>query len=340
MNRDQQVLRQGGLLEQNRHVLYLLAPLSAIGIAGVLFENSFAGQEIYIGYVKGLFEPGSGHMSALSTTGEVRARFLWLASCVALISASLAAIAVSCVAIRRSLDGRRRRIAFYLAVALAVAGLLVIQFHAANLRSLNFELTLELLGSSRIFQAGFIDTNVRVFAYAVIVVAGLAAMFLLVAAAGAAAPPAAGAKPDPAAASANMAHLTNVLYAGAIMLVCGILNMGAWMRWPAALFRESERVDAFTGMSLGVTTFWGATFTVVTIAAYVPPALYLRARARRVHEQQHPEAGIAEREQWLRDQGLAVAQGARRAPVLAMASPLLAGPLSSLLNILSTQLTQ
>lgn len=328
------------VFERNRNLFYLLAPLAVLLAAGIVFEISIAGHEIFIEYIKGFFDPDSRYMAPLSTSGEIRARFVWLASSIALLTSSIAAIAVACVVITRCLPAARRRIALHVAIALAVIALVAVHFLASNLKNLNFDLTLNLLASSRVFHPGFIEANVQFIAYAVVVTSIIAAMFLVVAASSTVVIPNGSDVVGLNAVGPHMSRLRNVLYIGAIMLVCGIVNMGAWMRWPAALLREPERIEAFTGMALGVTTYWGAAFTVITIAAYVPPALYLRSRALSLHERQHPEIGAAEREKWLRSEGFTISEGAKPAPIIAMAGPLLAGPLSSMLNILGAQLTQ
>lgn len=328
------------VFERNRNLFYLLAPLAVLVTAGVVFENSIAGREIFIEHIRGFFELGSSSMAPLSTTGEIRARFLWLASSIALLTSSIAAIAVAAVVITKCLSDERRRIAFQTAIALTIIALVSVQFLAGNLKNLNFDLTLELLANTRIFLPGFVEANVRLIAYAVVVTSIIAAMFLVVAASSSVVIPTGSDTAGLNAVGLHLSRLRNVLYIGAIMLVCGIVNMGAWMRWPAALLRNPDHVEAFTGMALGVTTYWGAAFTVITIAAYVPPVLYLRSQALRLHERQYPEVSAAEREKWLRSEGFTISEGAKPAPIIAMAGPLLAGPLSSILNIVSAQLTQ
>lgn len=328
------------VFERNRNLFYLLAPLAVLLAAGIVFEISISEHEIFIEYIRGFFDPGSRYMAPLSTTGEIRARFLWLASSMALLTSSIAAVAVACVMIARCLPGARRRIAFHTAIALTITALVSVHFLVGNLKNLNFDLTLELLASSRIFHAGFVEANVRFIAYTVVVTSTIAAMFLVVAASSTVVIPTGSDTAGLNAVGLHMSRLRNVLYIGAIMLVCGIVNMGAWMRWPAALLKNPDQVEAFTGMALGVTTYWGAAFTVITIAAYVPPALYLRSQALHLHERIHPETGAAEREKWLRAEGFTISEGAKPAPIIAMAGPLLAGPLSSILNILGAQLTQ
>lgn len=324
---------------RNRNLFYLLAPLSLLAIASLIFEHGVAPQESYIEYTKDFFGPQSDFVSALNMPKEIRARFIWLLSCIVLIASSLAAILVACFTIADCLPKKRCRNLLIAAAALAVIELSYLSFLPNDLRTLNFNLTLDLLKNVKIYQAGFIQTNVANLAFAVVALSTVAAMFLLVAASSTVILP--DDKPVLIAARQHMARLKNVLYVGSVMLVSGVINMGAWMRWPAALFRQHpDKGDAFADMALGLTTFWGATFTVVTIAAYVLPALYLRSRAAQVHAQQYPEASFADREKWLGDEGFTMSVGSKPGPVIAMAGPLLAGPLSAVFNTLGTQLTQ
>lgn len=325
--------------EQNRNLLYLLAPLSLLTVASLIFEHGVATQESYIEYTKDFFGPQSDFVSALDMPKEIRARFVWLLSCIVLIASSLAAIFVACFTIAKCLPKKRSRSVFIIAAALAAVELSYLFFLSSDLKALNYELTLSLLENVKIYQDGFIRTNVANLAIVVVALSTVAAVFLLAAASSTVILP--DDKPVLIAARQHMARLKNVLYVGSVMLVSGVINMGAWMRWPAALFRQHpDKGDAFADMALGLTTFWGATFTVVTIAAYVLPALYLRSRAAEEHAQKYPDASFAEREKWLGDEGFTMSAGSKPGPVIAMAGPLLAGPLSAVFNTLGSQLTQ
>ena len=114
--------------------------------------------------------------------------------------------------------------------------------------------------------------------------------------------------------------------------------MGAWLRWPAAVFQDPEKTGAIIGMALGVTTFWGASFTLVTMAAYLPPAFYLRHRALTGFYETHPRASMKRREEWIQQEGFVILGGTQKMPVLAMIGPLLAGPLGAFFNNLARML--
>jgi hypothetical protein len=115
------------------------------------------------------------------------------------------------------------------------------------------------------------------------------------------------------------------------MLITGIINMGAWMRWPAALFSSGD-ANEINGMALGVTTFWGATFTLTAIAAYVPAAVYLRMKAVEDFSRVNPDKMPAEQEAWLKQHNLTISPGSQVVPIAAMVGPLIASPLGALLS--------
>jgi hypothetical protein len=326
------------LLRDNKYLLFLLAPLSVLAISTFLFERSLAPTDVHIEYIKSLFVPGSNKV-ALSSVGEIRARYLWMASCVALLVMSLAAIAASFDAIRSCTSGRRFKFVLMLIPALVAGQLFYLASLPSTLKAINFDFTIQLLKASNMFDTDFLQTDVWYTAYVVVLASTVAAIFLLVGASVTTASPAVDKRLLPYALAAQMNHLRTVLYIGSLMLVAGVLNMGSWMRWPAAMFRDPTQGNAIMSMALGVTTFWGASFTLVTMAAYVPAALYLQSRALHLFQEKHPASSLAQQELWLKEQGLTVSGDTQLKPILAMIGPLLAGPLGAFFNTLAQQLT-
>jgi len=324
---------------RNHHILFLIVPLSVLVIANVFFEFSLDPSEGNRECVKDLFASSSLDPSALSAVGEIGARYLWLASCIALTVTSVASIAVSWMTIRTCLPRGRFAFATLLALATAISQLAYLQVVPTNLKCVNFDLTLEILRRSSRFSDAFLDQQIQHVAYFVVAVSTVAAIFLLVAATSTVGPPRMTSNTDTERAGIHMAHLRNVLYIGSIMLITGVINMGAWMRWPTALFPAGD-ANEIIGMALGVTTFWGATFTLTAIAAYVPPALYLRTVALEAFRQDNPNKSLAEQEDWLKVHGLTISPGSQLIPIAAMAGPLIASPLGALLNHVVKQLAE
>ena len=103
----------------------------------------------------------------------------------------------------------------------------------------------------------------------------------------------------------RMRQLREVLYAGSAILVTGILHMGNWLRWPAALIGNDAIRDTAQGLALSVTVFWGATFTLVLVSTYAPAAIYLTGRAREQLETNDSKE-LRKIDQWLIEQGFFV----------------------------------
>lgn len=107
------------------------------------------------------------------------------------------------------------------------------------------------------------------------------------------APPVSGQPPDPTFYASQMKRLKDVLTAASAILVSGILHMGAWLRWPAALF--------------------------------------LARRAEALLLDSTPHVTVPEPEQWLKDHGLFLSLQDNFPQFGLILAPLLASPLSSLL---------
>lgn len=324
-------------MRRNRHLLFLLLPLSVVVIANLFFEYSLEPSAGGTDCVSRLFPAGGIDSSRLSTIREIGARFLWLASSLALTLTSLAAIGVSWLAMRTCLPRGRCAFATLLALLLALGHLVHLRLFPSNLKCVNFDLTLKLLRDSAMFSDAFLARQIQPLAYIVAALSIIAAMFLLVAATSTVHLPRMRSDADSARAGIHMARLRNVLYVGSIMLVSGIFNMGAWLRWPLALFPLDQANDLI-GMALGVSTFWGATFTLTAIAAYVPPAVYVQRRAIEDFRRFNPDKTPAEQEAWLKERKLTISPGSQLIPIAAMAGPLIASPLGALLNHLLKQL--
>jgi len=129
------------------------------------------------------------------------------------------------------------------------------------------------------------------------------------------------------------ARLNRALYVGTAALVAGILQVTAAHLLPASLLPEpeGERLRAVVhGLAAGLGTVW----TLVLLAIYVPAAMELRRRARTVAAAELPQAGPAERRDWLakRELGVTALQHATR--VVAILGPFLAGgPLAPMMSL-------
>jgi hypothetical protein len=315
----------------NRHLLFLLLPLTVLAIANLFFEHSLEPWKSGLDCVKQLLPSGAIDASKFSAVREVGVRFLWLASSVAVTVTSLAAVVISWLTMCRCLPRRRCLFAIVLTLAIAGAHLAYLCFVPTSLKCVNFDLTLAILRNSSKFSAVFLEQQIQPVAFVVVLVSTVAAMSLLAGASSTANLPPAPSDTKAPAAGVHMERLRNVLYIGSVMLITGVINMGAWMRWPAALYSTAD-ANEINGMALGVTTFWGATFTLTAIAAYVPAAVYARAKAVEDFSRVNPGKTPAEQEAWLKEHKLTISPGSQLVPIAAMVGPLIASPLGALLS--------
>ena len=145
------------------------------------------------------------------------------------------------------------------------------------------------------------------------------------------APPSSGQQPDPRFYASQMKRLKEVLTAASAILVSGILHMGAWLRWPAALVADKAGQEAVLGTALAITLFWGVTFTLMLVATYLPAALLLARRAEALLLERPCEAANLGLDQWLKEHGLFLSLQDHFPQFGLILAPLLASPLSSLL---------
>jgi hypothetical protein len=128
-----------------------------------------------------------------------------------------------------------------------------------------------------------------------------------------------------------MGRLKEVLSAASAILVSGVLHMGAWLRWPAALVADTKAHEALLGAALAITLFWGVTFTLMLVSTYLPAAILLARRAQALLLASPPQPSMPNSEQWLKDHGLFLSLQDHLPQFGLMLAPLLASPLSSLL---------
>ncbi|HVF10692.1 MAG TPA: hypothetical protein VNA16_07810, partial [Abditibacteriaceae bacterium] len=191
-------------------------------------------------------------------------------------------------------------------------------------------------GSMFLRNVNWIVSIINGFAIIAPVIAILAAGSTLV-------PPPAGQDRDLPYFAAQMRRLKEVLNAGSALLVAGILHMGAWLRWPAALVNDKAVQEEILNLALSISVFWGATFTLVIIAIYSPAASRLSAQALRAIKNDKEEGKDKEGEakdpyKRLNEHGLAISPAQQLPQIAAILAPLLAGPVGSLLSSLATSL--
>ena len=265
---------------------------------------------------------------------EVKSRYIWLTTVVVALVAGLYAFIVCGMIIYQSHPRARLLVVTAVGVFFASIGLAFIwsldDSHALYRAVFSFSYdNLRQAGPQRISgdllrYAMIVVSIVNVQAVVVPVVALLAACSTL-------ASPATGNRPDPEFWALQLRRLKEVLTAASAILVGGILHMGAWLRWPAALIADKDAHEALLGTALAITLFWGVTFTLMLVSTYLPAALLLANRAQAQLQESPSNQSVPEREQWLKDHGLFLSLQDHFPQFGLMLAPLLASPLSSLL---------
>jgi hypothetical protein len=118
------------------------------------------------------------------------------------------------------------------------------------------------------------------------------------------------------------------LNTSAALLVAGILHMNTWLRWPAVFATDEIAREGIEQFALAVSVFWGMTFSLMIVAAFVPATLLLRESALDLH------ASVAgadpDPDHWLAGHGFKLSMGEQLRQVAIILAPLLAGPAASL----------
>jgi hypothetical protein len=265
---------------------------------------------------------------------EVKSRYIWLTTVVLALVAGLYAFILCAMIIYQCHPRPRLMVVTTIGLVFALGGVVfiwaldeshtlyraVFGFSYDNLRQAGHQ----RIGEPLLRYVMVVVSVVNVQALIVPVVALLAACSTL-------APPVSGQPPDPTFYASQMKRLKDVLTAASAILVSGILHMGAWLRWPAALVADKAGQEAVLGTALAITLFWGVTFTLMLVATYLPAALVLAKQAEALLLDGPSETADPEPEQWLKDHGLFLSLQDHFPQFGLILAPLLASPLSSLL---------
>lgn len=130
--------------------------------------------------------------------------------------------------------------------------------------------------------------------------------------------------------------LKPVLYVSAATLAIGVLKISATHGWAASyLPPESEIGKSVISLVRGIVASMGTLFTLLIAGLYVPAALLLRARIRKLATREQP----ADPDGWLASHGLTLSFSQSVRSVVALLGPLLAGPLGELIGQAASTLT-
>ncbi|MCS6898089.1 MAG: hypothetical protein NZM29_08965, partial [Nitrospira sp.] len=265
---------------------------------------------------------------------EVKSRYLWLTTVVIMLVTGLHASILCGMIVYQSLGRSQLTVVAAVGIVLASLGLAflwaldethalyraVFAFSYENLRQAGPQrITPELLHHAK--------TTVSAINIEAVVVP----VMTLLAACSTLAPPPRGDQATPDFWATQMKRLNEVLGAASAILVAGILHMGAWLRWPAALIADKSAHEAVLGASMAITLFWGVTFTLMLISTYLPAAFILAKRAQALLQADPDTQSPSSQEAWLKQHGLFLSLHDHVPQVGLMLAPLLASPLSSFL---------
>ncbi|HEX2079338.1 MAG TPA: hypothetical protein VHG08_16550 [Longimicrobium sp.] len=127
-------------------------------------------------------------------------------------------------------------------------------------------------------------------------------------------------------------RLQAVLFAGAAVLVAGVLEIDALYGWAISVAdlrwypREAGRV-----ITASATVPTGTFFSLFLAAAYIPAALILRQQAAALAATAVGAVAAAEQSRWLQDNGLTTSIATQVSSLVALLGPILAGaPLNAM----------
>ncbi len=322
-----------------RFLLLIIPPVFILLLAIGLFEfSSNITVDDFHGLTKRLMHSTSEALeqpfNATHFLVEVKSRYIWLTTVVVALVAGIYAFILCTMIIYQCHSRSRLQVVTAIGMVFALSGV-------AFIWSLDETYTLyrAVFGFSydNLSQAGPQRIGKHLLRYVMVVVSVVNVQSMIVpvvallAACSTLAPTISGQAPDPKFYASQMKRLKEVLTAASAILVSGILHMGAWLRWPAALVSDKAGQEAVLGTALAITLYWGVTFTLMLVATYLPAALLLARRAEALLLERPSKSAEPEPDQWLKDHGLFLSLQDHFPQFGLILAPLLASPLSSLL---------
>ncbi len=264
---------------------------------------------------------------------EMKTRYMWFATTVVYLIVCLYAAVLCGTIIYRSHSGRRLFLVNAIGSGLIIFGIIGLTYSAMTqdaMFELIYHFSFATLSATGFYQATFLD-RIDLLLSLSNILAVVVPCFVLLAASSTLAPSSQKAGGELTHLTTQMRHLKGVLNAGSALLVGGILQMSAWLRWPAGLLSDPTEQAALSGAVLSIIMFWGATFTLMLITTYGPAASYLSMQARNYAEKARRAGTIQDPERWLHDNHFSITLGEQLPQISVILGPVLAGPIGSFL---------
>lgn len=318
-----------------RRLVFLAPPLLLYFAAGLLFELSVDPERRFIDQIlaitKDVAAPDLQHALA-----EVKARFVWFAAALLNIVAPIAAIAFSIAMIRTRAARVNLTWTVFIGVLLNVVTLghlfYIVHTESILYRAV-FGFTYDALSQSGLFSTEFLQSVYSVI-FLINVLAALAPAFLLLAIYTTLDWREQPGEDELVELTVRMRRLKELISVGSAFLVVGVFHMSVWLKWTANLVSDPAVQAEVTGVALSISTYWGVAFSLVLIATYVPPAMFLHHRARALRMQGVDHSGLMEAEQWLNENGLSFKLNYQLPQLATILAPFVAAPLSATLNFM------
>ncbi len=215
-------------------------------------------------------------------------------------------------------------------MVVGVVGHLILSASRENAYSHIFTFTYDALIASGRYTVGRL-LGIKVAVYLLNVMASLAPILTLMAGCALFCRPPSRGREELRRLSNQIARVKLVVGAASLLLVTGILHMIAWVRWPSVLTPDPVATRGIIEFSGAVGLYWGAVFSALIASFYLPAALNLNRRAKRMLDDNPDLIEGAPVEKWLRKNGLSVAPMQQLPQLVAVFAPLLAGPFGTAL---------
>lgn len=124
----------------------------------------------------------------------------------------------------------------------------------------------------------------------------------------------------------NLARMRRQLYLASLILTFGMFFATSWMYWPLPLVVDAER-DAYGAVILASALFTGTYFCLLILSFYLPVALILDGRIRRLAHraaQVSDEGGHTDVDTWMEARGLKFSTSDHLRSGFAVTAPILA----------------
>ena len=319
--------------EETKSARFALGPALLLVVALVFFEFTAFDLPQVAGHVAAAVERSlatdAGDLARASA--PFRSRVLWAADVLLFLAAAAAASLLACTLLGELRSARARR-----SLVTIAAGLLLLEVIAglSGLAPAFRSMFAFTAGSLRAYAAPADRVRVELVIQSAFVVNFVVA---LVSALGLVAGSTLASRPQATGAAAfddgarRSRRLDLMLHLGSAMLATGVLHQFLWLRLPADLVGADEgAAAAITSYASTVTLFWGAAYSALLAAWYLPASRAIIANTREAAERARAEID-GEPEELMRKRGLVESPLQRLPQFAALLAPVVAGPLGGIL---------